>query len=110
MRQYNAIIILDNLLSKTLGTITAIVIAIHVSACKNLFIFSWRIPWEWWCELFGDIFYQEHPERDGWWLTELESLGIHSKEQKKDKQKLVTCIKQIFISTYKQVYSNKKNI
>jgi len=60
--------------------------------------------------LFGDIFYQEHPERDGWWLTELESLGMHSKEQKKDKQKLVTCIKQIFISTYKQVYSNKKNI
>ena len=64
--------------------------------------------------MFGDIFYQEHPERDGWWLTELESLGIHSKKDNsnelKDKQKLVTCIKQIFISKYKQVYSNKKNI
>ena len=64
--------------------------------------------------MFGDIFYQEHPEKDGWWLTELESLGIHSKKDNgnelKDKQKLVTRIKQIFIAKYKQVYSNKKNI
>jgi hypothetical protein len=30
--------------------------------------------------LFGDIFYEEYPENDGWWLNELESLGIHNKK------------------------------
>ena len=70
-------------------------------------------------ELFGDIFYQEHPEKDGWWSTELESLGIHSKKDnsnelndKQNKINLVECIKQRFIAKYEQVYygSNKKNI
>jgi hypothetical protein len=69
--------------------------------------------------LFVDIFYDEHPEKDGWWSTELESLGIHSKKDnsnelndKQNKINLVECIKQRFIAKYEQVYytSNKKNI
>jgi hypothetical protein len=68
--------------------------------------------------LFGDIFYEEHPEKDGWWLTELESLGIDCKKDnsnelndKQNRINLVECIKQRFIAKYEQVYhSNKKNI
>jgi hypothetical protein len=55
--------------------------------------------------LFVDIFYDEHPEKDGWWSTELESLGIHSKKDnsnelndKQNKINLVECIKQRFIA------------
>jgi hypothetical protein len=61
--------------------------------------------------LFGDIFYEEHPEKDGWWLNELESLGIHSKKDnsselndKQNKINLVECIKRRFITEYEQVY------
>ena len=68
--------------------------------------------------MFGDIFYQEHPEKDGWWLTELDSLGIHTKKDnsnelndKQNKINLVECIKQRFIAEYEQAYcNNKKNI
>ena len=68
--------------------------------------------------MFGDIFYEGHPEKDGWWLTELESLGIDCKKNdsnelndKQNKINLVECIKQRFIAEYEQVYySNKKNI
>jgi hypothetical protein len=67
--------------------------------------------------LFGDIFFEEHPEKDGWWLTELDSLGIHTKKDnsnelndKQNKINLVVCIKQRFIAEYEQVYYTRDRI
>jgi hypothetical protein len=67
--------------------------------------------------LFGDIFYEEHPEKDGWWLTELDSLGIHTKKDNsnelndmQNKINLVECIKQRFIAEYEQVYYTRDRI
>ena len=67
--------------------------------------------------MFGDIFFEEHPEKDGWWLTELDSLGIHTKKDnsnelndKQNKINLVVCIKQRFIAEYEQVYYTRDRI
>ena len=52
----------------------------------------------------------EHPEKHSWWLNELESLGINTKEegQFRDFQKtteLTTDIKQMFYEEYKSAFS-----
>jgi hypothetical protein len=57
--------------------------------------------------MFDDIF-QEHPEKNGWWINELESLGIDTKNNanelkyKQDNSELVEAIKQTLIAEYKQ--------
>jgi hypothetical protein len=52
----------------------------------------------------------EHPEKHGWWLNELESLGINTKEesQLKDFEKtneLTTDIKQMFYEEYQKAFN-----
>jgi hypothetical protein len=52
----------------------------------------------------------EHPEKHGWWLNELESLGINTREesQLKDFKKtseLTTDIKQIFYEEYQKAFN-----
>jgi hypothetical protein len=39
--------------------------------------------------MFGDISQEEHKEKNGWWINELESLGVDTKSNEnelKDKQ------------------------
>lgn len=60
---------------------------------------------------------QESPEKDMWWVNELESLGVTVKalnelNNVQETSGLVENIKQIFYDTYKSAYSNNhtKNI
>lgn len=53
----------------------------------------------------------EHPEKQGWWLSELESLGVKIRDNKMDElnnQEIVSSlaenIKQIFYEEYKVAY------
>ena len=57
----------------------------------------------------------EHPEKHSWWLNELESLGINTKEegQFRDFQKtteLTTDIKQMFYEEYKSAFSEGQRL
>jgi hypothetical protein len=58
--------------------------------------------------MFDDIPQEEHPEKNGWSINELESLGVDMQNnQLKDKQDnsdLVEAIKQEFMEQYKQTY------
>jgi hypothetical protein len=60
--------------------------------------------------MFDNIPQEEHPEKNGWWINELESLGVDTKDntnELKDKQTnsdLVEAIKQEFMEEYKQTY------
>lgn len=58
--------------------------------------------------MFDDVFRKEHPEKNGWWINELESLDVDAQNnQLKDKQDssdLVEAIKQEFMERYKQNY------
>jgi hypothetical protein len=52
----------------------------------------------------------EHPEKHGWWLNELESLGINTRgdSQLKDFKKtreLTTDIKQMFYEEYQKAFN-----
>jgi hypothetical protein len=52
----------------------------------------------------------EHPEKHGYWLNELESLGINTREesQLRDSKKtteLTMDIKQMFYEEYKKAFS-----
>ena len=52
----------------------------------------------------------EHPEKHGWWLNELESLGINTREesQLKDFKKtteLTMDIKQMFYEEYQKAFN-----
>jgi hypothetical protein len=52
----------------------------------------------------------EHPEKHGWWLNELESLGINTREESKLKDfnmtnDLTMDIKQMFYEEYKKAFS-----
>ena len=57
--------------------------------------------------MFDNILPDEHPEKNGWWISELESLGIDTKtnsNELKDEQEnhdLVEAIKQEFMEEYK---------
>jgi hypothetical protein len=59
--------------------------------------------------MFDDVL-QEHPEKNGWWINELESLGVDTKNNanelkyKQDNSELVESIKQMIIEEYKQNY------
>jgi hypothetical protein len=60
--------------------------------------------------MFNDVLQDEHPEKNGWWVNELDSLGIDTKsnpnelKDKQDNSDLVEAIKQTFIEEYKQTY------
>ena len=60
--------------------------------------------------MFNAIAQAEHPEKNGWWINELESLGVDTKSndnELKDKQgnsNLVEAIKQEFLEEYRQTY------
>jgi hypothetical protein len=54
----------------------------------------------------------EQPEKEQWWLNELESLGISSKKtnelnDKKEVSDLTENIKQALYQEYKTVYNEK---
>jgi hypothetical protein len=58
--------------------------------------------------MFDDIPQDEHPEKNGWWINELESLGVDTEsnpnelKNKQDNSDLVQAIKQTFMEEYKQ--------
>jgi hypothetical protein len=56
--------------------------------------------------MFDDVPLEEHPEKNGWWINELESLGVDTTSSelgdKQDNSDLVESIKQEFIKEYKQ--------
>ena len=60
--------------------------------------------------MFDDILQEEHHEKNGWWINELESLGVDTKnnanelKDKQDNDNLVEAIKQTLIEEYKQTY------
>jgi hypothetical protein len=60
--------------------------------------------------MFDDIPQEEHPEKNGWWINELESLGVDTKsndndlKDKQDNSDLAEAIKQEFMEEYKQTY------
>jgi hypothetical protein len=65
--------------------------------------------------MFDDIFCAEHPENNGWWINELESLGADTKNNadelikgKQDNGDLVEAIKDMFIEEYKQSYHHQE--
>jgi hypothetical protein len=52
----------------------------------------------------------EHPERYGWWLNELESLGVktlqkHGLNNHKEASDLTEAVKQTLYEDYLQAYS-----
>ncbi|MGI0001585.1 MAG: hypothetical protein ACRD42_00725, partial [Nitrososphaeraceae archaeon] len=52
----------------------------------------------------------EYPERNSWWLNELESLGINTREESQLKDPRTTTeltmdIKQMFYEVYKKAFS-----
>ena len=59
-----------------------------------------------------DILQDEHPEKNSWWINELDSLGVDTKSNSnelKDNQEnrdLVEAIKREFIEEYKQTMIN----
>jgi hypothetical protein len=61
--------------------------------------------------MFDNIPQEEHPEKNGWWINELESLGVDTKsndnelKDKQDNSDLVEAIKQEFVEEYKQSYN-----
>ena len=58
--------------------------------------------------MFDNILQDEHPEKNGWWISELDSLGVdiksNSNELKDERENhdLVEAIKQEFMEEYKQ--------
>jgi len=55
--------------------------------------------------MFDNILQDEHPERNSWWINELDSLGVDtnsSSDELKENRDLVEAIKQEFIEEYKQ--------
>jgi hypothetical protein len=54
----------------------------------------------------------EHPEKYGWWLNELESLGVSAKvcnelNDTKEVSNLTESLKQVFYQEYKTTYNEK---
>lgn len=54
----------------------------------------------------------EHPEKYSWWLNELESLGINTRNEGrlddlKKASKLTVDIKQIFYEEYQKAFNEK---
>ena len=63
-------------------------------------------------EMFNGIV-QEHPEKNGWWINELEPLGVDTKNSanelkyKHDNSQLVEAIKHTLIEEYEQIIVNQ---
>jgi hypothetical protein len=61
--------------------------------------------------MFDDILQWEHHEKNGWWISELESLGVDTKshdnelKDKQDNSNLVEAIKQTLMEEYRQSYT-----
>ena len=61
--------------------------------------------------MFDNIPQDEHPEKNGWWINELDSLGVDTKSNtnelnnKKANSDLVEAIKQTLIEEYRQTYN-----
>jgi hypothetical protein len=59
------------------------------------------------------FFYEEYPEKDGWWINELESLDIDTKDnsnelnEKENKSNLLESIKKRFIEEYEHMENIK---
>jgi hypothetical protein len=53
----------------------------------------------------------EHPERQGWWLSELESLGVNTKYKElkylSEASSLTENLKQLFYEEYQRAFSEK---
>ena len=54
---------------------------------------------------------QENPQKDSWWLNELESLGVSPKARNElndiqETSNLAENLKQIFYQAYKEAYSH----
>ena len=60
--------------------------------------------------MFYGVPQKEHPEKNGWWINELDSLGVDTEsnhnelKNKQENSNLVEAIKQTFIEEYKQTY------
>jgi hypothetical protein len=60
--------------------------------------------------MFDDIPQEEQPEKNGWWINELESLGVDTKSNdnelnnKQDNSDLTEAIKRTLMEEYKQTY------
>lgn len=56
-------------------------------------------------------FYEEHPQKEGWWLNELDTLGIDTENNnnelsdKQENSNLVETVKQSLLEDYKQTSS-----
>lgn len=56
-------------------------------------------------------FYEDHPQKEGWWLNELDTLGIDTENNnnelsdKQENSNLVETIKQSLLEDYKQTSS-----
>jgi hypothetical protein len=65
-------------------------------------------------EMFDDILQKEHPEKNGRWINELESLSMDTKNNadelrdKQDNNNLVEGIKQTLIEEYRQTYPERE--
>ena len=57
-------------------------------------------------------FYEEHTEKESWWLNELDTLGIDTENNnnglsdKEENSNLVETIKQTLLEDYKQTSTN----
>jgi hypothetical protein len=53
----------------------------------------------------------EHPERRGWWLNELESLGVNTKHKELSDlsvaSSLTENLKQLFFEEYQRAFNEK---
>jgi hypothetical protein len=53
----------------------------------------------------------EHPERHGWWLNELESLGVNTKYKKLNDLSVANSLnenlKQLFFKKYQRAFNEK---
>jgi hypothetical protein len=53
----------------------------------------------------------EHPERQGWWLNELESLGVNTKHEEfnnlLEASSLTENLKQLFYEEYQRAFNEK---
>ncbi len=58
---------------------------------------------------------KERPEKYGWWLNELESLGVSPKvcsnelNEKQEVSDLAENLKQVFYQEYKTIYNKNNN-
>jgi hypothetical protein len=87
-----------------------------MSSCAKAFSFylGFRITRDYITyKLLPDMTIAEHHERYGWWLNELESLGIntilkHGLSNHKEASDLVEAVKQTLYEDYLQNYNENK--